>query len=161
MVAWMSTTLDRTNSTTTAVRRIKDILLPEYNGTEISTMYKLLKLEIRKVICYFYGKSTLRHVSRIKLAFWPNFPFLSHFRKVNVHHDRYLLISILPTHLSLCGFICYLIKYKFATNNDSGVSQTLIYFYHRNSPINESKRATLKGGPQLADRAETADHIVL
>ena len=26
-----------------------------------------------------------------------NFPFLTHFRKVNVHHDRYLLISILPT----------------------------------------------------------------
>ena len=68
--------------------------------------------------------------------------------------DICLLVYFLP-HLSLCGFIRYLIKYKFATNNDSGVSQTLIYFSHRNSPINESKRASLKGGPQLADRAET------
>ena len=72
--------------------------------------------------------------------------------------DICLLIYFLP-HVSLCGFIRYFIKYKFAANNYSGVSKKLIYFYHRNSPINESKRATLKGGPQLADRAETADHI--
>ena len=32
-----------------------------------------------------------------KVAFWHNFPFLTHFWKVNVHHDRYLIISILPT----------------------------------------------------------------
>ena len=43
-------------------------------------------------------------------------------------------------HTCLCGFICYLNKNKFATNNDSGVSQELIYFYHRNSPVNEIKR---------------------
>ena len=50
--------------------------------------------------------------------------------------DICLLVYFLP----LCGFIRYLIKYKFATNNDSGVSQELIYFYHRNSPVNKSKR---------------------
>ena len=33
----------------------------------------------------------------LKVAFRHNFPFLSHFRKVNVHHERHLLISILPT----------------------------------------------------------------
>ena len=53
--------------------------------------------------------------------------------------DICLLVYLLP-HVSLCGFIRYLIKYKFATNNDSGDSQKLIYFYHRNSPGNESKR---------------------
>ena len=84
-----------------------------------------------------------------KVAFWHNFPFLTHIRKVNVHHDRYLLISILSIlpHVSLCGVIGYLIKYKFATNNGPGVSQKSIYFYHRNSPVNVSKRwGKLKGG---------------
>jgi len=32
----------------------------------------------------------------------------------------------------------YLIKYEFATNNE--FPKMLIYFYHRNSPVNESKR---------------------
>ena len=57
-----------------------------------------------------------------------------------------LLVYFLP-HVSLCGFIRYLIKYKFATNNGSGVSQKSIYFYYRNSPVNVSKRwGKLKGG---------------
>ena len=60
--------------------------------------------------------------------------------------DIWLLVYFLP-HVSLCGFIRYLIKYKFATNNGSGISQRWIYFYHRNSPVNESKRwGKLKGG---------------
>ena len=50
---------------------------------------------------WYHLYSLLRHnwqyVVFIKVAFWHNFPFLTHFRKVNVHHDRYLLISILPT----------------------------------------------------------------
>ena len=41
--------------------------------------------------------------------------------------DICLVVYYLP-HVSLCGFIRYFIKYKFATNNDSGVPQTLIYF---------------------------------
>ena len=57
-----------------------------------------------------------------------------------------LLVYFLP-HVSLCGFIRYSIKYKFATNNGSGVSQKSTYFYHRNSPVNVSKRwGKLKGG---------------
>ena len=36
--------------------------------------------------------------------------------------------------MPLCGFIYYVIKNKFATNNDYGVSQELIYLYYRNSP---------------------------
>jgi len=74
----------------------------------------------------------------VKVAFWHNFPFLTHFRMFTMT-DICLLVYFLP-HVSLCGFIRYLIKYKFATNDDSGVSQKLIYFYHKNSPVNESRR---------------------
>ena len=60
--------------------------------------------------------------------------------------DICLLVYFLP-HVSLCGVMRYLIKYKFATNNGSGVSQKSIYFYHRNSPVNVSKQwGKLKGG---------------
>ena len=50
---------------------------------------------------------------------------LTNFRKVKA--DICLLLYILP-HISLCGLIRYLIKYKFATNNDSGVSQDVDIF---------------------------------
>ena len=78
---------------------------------------------------------------------------ISHFKRIleksmYTMTDIWLLVYFLP-HISLCGFIRYLIKYKFATHNCTRVSQKLIYFYHRNSPVNVSKRlGKLKGGPQ-------------
>ena len=69
-------------------------------GTQIS------KLRFCLVLSQMHGWLRLSYASitrnprpnqTFKVAFWHNFPFLSHFRKVNVHHDRYLFISILPT----------------------------------------------------------------
>ena len=60
-------------------------------------------------------------------------------------NDICLFVYFLP-HVSLCGFIRYLIKCEFATNNDAGVSQDVDLCYSRNSPVNESKRCRKQCG---------------
>ena len=97
----MKTTFNYQTAPHISIHYVTKLKATELWGYSYSKYFEYIWFDSGEIPClscpYYIYVAWNNPVQGLKVAFWHNFHFLTHLWKVNLHHDRYLIISILPT----------------------------------------------------------------